>query len=418
MQLSKFSPILFASLLVVTIGTKPAMVLASGTLSDIGVQVQTFADGSGGTPISAEHDGNFIYTASGGSPAGNRFARYMLDGTLDLTFASGIDFRSLYTDNGGQLFAKAFGSGNVYSLTTGGVATPLYNLSDPNSQSSASLNGDDTELYTRDGNQLRRYNAANGLFLGSFTLIGMTAGELGFPDFVQMETNDAGRIFTYSGGVVSEWDLGGNRIGTSTIPIATPSMFNTEWSFGVASDDLIYLLNSNTNNWESYDVGILGLVDVDIDIKFCSNPNAHNCKSGGVLPVTIFGSEDLDVTTIDLESLQLCRDDTGECTDLGSAIDSKPPADRGDPTLDLGTEECVRIDSDGDGILDLDIANPDGFDDLDVGFDKRAVSALLDICDDLGMKGDLSVPLFIQGASIFSTPVDLDGVDILERKNR
>jgi hypothetical protein len=162
-------------------------------------------------------------------------------------------------------------------------------------------------------------------------------------------------------------------------------------------------------------------IEVAIDIKFCSNPNAHNCRSGGVLPVTIFGAADLDVANIDLASLQLCRADGGGCTPLGSAIDSKPPADRGGPG-DRGTSECVRIDTDGDGVPDLDVLNPDGFDDLDAGFDKSAVSDLLDVCA-VGSKGDSSVALFIQGSlldgtPIFSTPVGTDGIDQLVRKNR
>ena len=161
--------------------------------------------------------------------------------------------------------------------------------------------------------------------------------------------------------------------------------------------------------------------EVDIDIKFCSNPNAHNCRSGGVLPVTIFGAADLDVTNIDLASLQLCRDDNGDCTPLGSVIDSKT-ADRGRPG-DRGASECERIDTDDDGVPDLDVLNPDGFVDLDAAFDKFAVSDLLDICADDGSKGDSSQPLVIQGSlldgtPILSTAVGTDGIDQLVRKNK
>jgi hypothetical protein len=165
---------------------------------------------------------------------------------------------------------------------------------------------------------------------------------------------------------------------------------------------------------------------VIIDIKFCSNPNAHNCRSGGALPVTIFGAADLDVADIDLASLQLCRADGGGCTSTTSGdgvIDSSiydrgTPGDRG-----FGTAECTIIeDPPGSGILE-EVGNPDGFLDLDAAFDKSAVSALLDICDDSGSKGDSSVALFIQGSlldgtQIISTPIGDDGIDQLVRKNR
>ncbi len=46
-------------------------------------------------------------------------------------------------------------------------------------------------------------------------------------------------------------------------------------------------------------------LSVDIDIKPTSCPNPLNVKSKGVLPVSILGSEDLDVTTIDIASIRL-----------------------------------------------------------------------------------------------------------------
>lgn len=274
-------------------------VYAAGTLKDAGVLVQSFPGGGNVlTPMSAENDGTFIWTASGANNFGQRLTRHLQDGTVDLSFATGIDFRSLYADNFGQLFAKAFGSGNVYSLTQSGIPTLLYTLSDPDPQSSASLNADDTQLYTRSGSTIRRYDAGSGGFLGQFTLIGMTPAELGFPDRIQMETNDAGRIFTYSNGVVSEWDLSGARIGTSTIPIATPTAFNTEWSFSVGNDNVVYLFNNHTMTWESYDIGIAA-IQVSVDIKPGSDPNSINCEAEtGVIPVAVLTTGDFDATTV------------------------------------------------------------------------------------------------------------------------
>ena len=137
------------------------------------------------------------------------------------------------------------------SLTIDGVATFLYLLPGANSQSSAGFNADDTEIYTRDGTTLRRFNAEDGSYLGSIGFQGMSAEELEFPAEFQMETNLDGRIFTYAVGVVSEWDLNGVRIGTCTIPIDTPDGFETTWSFAVGGDDQIYLFNENAVKWVS-----------------------------------------------------------------------------------------------------------------------------------------------------------------------
>jgi hypothetical protein len=237
--------------------------LASGTLYDVGVLQRDFRDVSGATPISADNDGTWIWTASGGSPDGQRLARYFQDGSPDQSFAPNIDFRSLYVDNSGQLYAKEFGIGAIFSISQTGVPTFLYDLNDPEAQSAASLNGDDTELYTMSAPTLRRYNAANGAFIGSVNLSGMAGDELAFPQAWQMETNGAGRILTFANGVVSEWDLSGTRIGQCTVPVGTPTGFDTNWSFGVGSDDLVYVFNENNAHWEAYDVGIGGPVAVE-----------------------------------------------------------------------------------------------------------------------------------------------------------
>lgn len=160
------------------------------------------------------------------------------------------------------------------------------------------------------------------------------------------------------------------------------------------------------------DVGDPESIAVDIDIKFCSNPNAFNCKSRGKTPVTIFGTEDLDVTEIDISSLRLCID--GICVE--SPPSSWSVADRGDPTIDLGAEECAIVDE-----VEQDYLNPDGYDDLDVAFDSQEIVALID-CSEL-RKNDVSDTLYLtgefeDGTSIYSEPVGDPGIDQLVKKNK
>lgn len=145
---------------------------------------------------------------------------------------------------------------------------------------------------------------------------------------------------------------------------------------------------------------------VDIDIKFCSNPNAFNCKKKGVLPVTVFGSEDAAVTDIDLESLRLCRaDDPTQCTGPPRTFSFD---DRGDPTTDRGASSCGSV-------------NPDGFLDLDVGFEAQQVAPLIG-CMNLSKK-DISVTLILtgqlnSGRPIGSIAVNSVGIDQLLIQNR
>ena len=148
---------------------------------------------------------------------------------------------------------------------------------------------------------------------------------------------------------------------------------------------------------------------VDIDIKFCSNPNAFNTKQKGGLPVTIFGNG-VNVYDINRDTLQLCLDAEGtDCTPVG--IKSFSFADRGDPTTDLGAAQCAVVDN-----VEMDYLNPDGNDDLDAVFYAQEVAALIGSAS----KGDVVGPLYLIGylndaTPITSVPVSLnsEGIDSL-----
>jgi len=158
-------------------------------------------------------------------------------------------------------------------------------------------------------------------------------------------------------------------------------------------------------------------IEPDIDIKFCSDPNAFNCKKRGVLPVTIFGTADFDVLDVDFSTLRLCRDDDATCTVNGPKAWSID--DRGDPTIDLGATMCAIDPATGE---ELHTLNSDGWWDLDAAFDAREVQAMLgDFCG--GPKNGESATLYIEGETFDGTPIEsipvgTTGIDQLVKKNR
>lgn len=174
------------------------------------------------------------------------------------------------------------------------------------------------------------------------------------------------------------------------------------------------------DNDGSFEIDLDVSLQVAIDIKFCSDPNAFNCKKKGVLPVTIFGTLEFDVESIDISSLQLCTADLLGCT---NAPRDWSVADRGDPTLDLGAAMCA-IEEVEDGIFEEQdyTLNQDGFLDLDAAFDAREVQDMLGtFCSD--EKGASSDPLVItgttmDGVTIFSVPVPNVGTDQLWKANK
>ena len=178
---------------------------------------------------------------------------------------------------------------------------------------------------------------------------------------------------------------------------------------------------TNISNWcmtatiaqEDLDTSI----EVNIDIKFCSDPNAYNCKKNGVLPVTIFGTDSFDVTNLDVSTLRLCLEDLTTCT--GAPRDWSS-SDRGDPNQDLGAEMCAIKPDTG---MEEDFLTQDGFLDLDVTFEASEVkdTLLVDVCDQ--PRGTVSPTLFIVGTTfggdtIYSLPLDDVAIDQLVKKNR
>lgn len=159
-----------------------------------------------------------------------------------------------------------------------------------------------------------------------------------------------------------------------------------------------------------------GGIVADIDIKFCSNPNGFNCRKKGVLPVTIFGSGMLDVSEIDLSTVELClASDTDVCT--GPVVNSTIE-DRGDPETDLGASQCAIDPGTGE---ELNTLNPDGNDDIDVRFDSQDAVSDLGLCDGLE-KGDETATLVIKGQTndgteFISEPLDDVGIDRLLKQN-
>jgi len=86
-------------------------------------------------------------------------------------------------------------------------------------------------------------------------------------------------------------------------------------------------------------------IDVDIDVKPGSDPSSVNCKNlKGTVPVAIFGAENFDAATIDIEIVSM------------SLVSSSP----------------ITV-SETHGLLHLEDLNDDGFDDAVLHLDKAEV---------------------------------------------
>ncbi len=133
------------------------------------------------------------------------------------------------------------------------------------------------------------------------------------------------------------------------------------------------------------------MLTIDIDIRPGSDVNPVNLKSKGVLPVTVFGDEDLDVSQIDLATLEL---------------DGATPRTRGN-SGNVGS----FVDVDGDSILDLILHF--SMDELGIlpGTDELILTGML--TDGTELEGSDSIRIVPLGDTDGSGTVDGDDLSLL-----
>ena len=237
----------------------------------------------------------------------------------------------------------------------------------------------------------------------TFDLIGFDVAFIGRSDPVDITVATNLDIYEYLDLSLQNWNAGSDFFGfkaPGSGEFVTDFIVNTNAGGSAGCIDNVTLAISD--------------IQVAIDIKFCSDPNAFNCKKKGVLPVTIFGTGDFDVTDIDTTTLQLCTEDLVNCTNMPRDYSI---ADRGNPESDLGAAMCATDDL-GD---ELDYLHPDGFLDLDAAFEASEVQDMLGtfcgsernaVSESLVITG-----LTIDGRTIHSVPLDSTGIDQLVKKN-
>jgi len=304
--------------------------------------------------------------------------------------------------------------------------------------------------YTNGGGRLiaeAEHNRASGAYLGAIDAMNAVAADLGSAMSVLGDYLDCGFNVTtnihpspFTDGVTEILMACTSEVAVAVAPTAhslvgTPSLDITFIGAEKIGSGMFFLLgDGNTlsdgsfDGYENYDNGLLAAnlcdqaslgIEVAIDIKFCSDPNAFNCRKKGVLPVTIFGTADFDVASIDISTLKLCTEGPELCTQAPRDFSY---ADRGDPTSDLGAAMCRVLDL-GDGVFEeQDYLNPDGFIDLDIAFEANEVQDILEVFCSFD-KGTVSEPLIItgmtlDGTEIFSVPVPHVGVDQLLKVNK
>lgn len=206
------------------------------------------------TRMTAAFDGTLYWTSSGGGASGNRLASYDAGGNQLNVYQPGLDFRSIFTDAAGNLYARQFASGVIYTQTSPGVFVPGVTLMGGglDSQSSVVFNNTYTGYVAFNAGTVQEWNLA-GNFLGSTPLIGFGSmfGENVYPQNRGIAVL-GNHWLTYSNGNLSAWDSGGNRVDTAQL-LGAGTSFDSHFSLGYANG-MVFIVDQAGGQWRGYNV--------------------------------------------------------------------------------------------------------------------------------------------------------------------
>ena len=198
------------------------------------------------------------WVGDGGGSGGARLFHYDLTGAFTASYAPGLDFRSIFSDASGNVFARNYADPTIYKMGAPGVFASYVTLAGGslNAQSNVVLDAGGTRYIAMSGGTVSTWDAS-GTFLGSTSLIGFSGIEAFYPQSRGI-VSVGGKWLTYNGlGDLSEWDPAtGARLGTTTLLGAGVS-FDGQFSLSYTGGKVWVADGSGPEYyWRGYDVGL------------------------------------------------------------------------------------------------------------------------------------------------------------------
>jgi hypothetical protein len=246
----------------------------------------SFRDALSSTTMTLAFDGASYWSSSGGGPGGIREARYSNAGAVTGTFAPGLDFRSVFTDASGTVYARQFNNSTIYRQTAPGVFTSHVVLAGSfDAQSAVTLGGGGSFYMALIGGTgtVQRWDLA-GNALSSVVLSGFGSmfGENVYPQNRGIADAD-GYWLTYSNGNLSAWDATtGNRLDTATL-VAGGSSFDSNFSISFANCRA-FVVDGAGGTWRGYDVLGQGAAEE------CPGPTGPGAVTPEPITMTLMGT--------------------------------------------------------------------------------------------------------------------------------
>ena len=208
-------------------------------------------------------DAGGFWVGDGGGAWGNRLFRYNTAGAFQTAYAPGLDFRSVFGDGSGAIYARQFNDDAIYRMTSPGSFSNWLTLAGiPDAQSNVVFDAGNTRLIAMSGGSVQSYDAVTGSLVGTTSLIGFGGSENSYPQNRGI-VSALGKWLTYNNGTLSMWDpTTGTRLGTTSLTGAGTG-FDAEFSLSFTGGSAWVADGSGGNNqWREYDVGLGGVSPV------------------------------------------------------------------------------------------------------------------------------------------------------------
>jgi hypothetical protein len=223
---------------------------------------QTFTDALATTTMMLDWDGTGYWSCSGGSNTGVREAHYSAAFAVQNTYSPGLDFRSIFSDAAGNVYARQYNSPTIYKQTSPGVFSSYGTLASMSSpqwpQAGVVLNGSGTGYVSQDSGVIYKWDLT-GAQTGTITLTGFGTlnSENASPQNARLAAWGS-YYLTYSNGILSAWDASGVRAGQMTLTGAGTS-FDANWSLSYANG-YVWIVDAAGGLWRGYQIGAPAVV--------------------------------------------------------------------------------------------------------------------------------------------------------------
>lgn len=321
--------------LVLVLGVVPGAALAYPLDPSYNYAI-SFVDAGGQYPMGIAWDGTYYWSCVGGYSGGGGVRQYNAGGAFVASYpSSGLDFRSIFNDAAGNIYARQYNDRTIYVMTAPGVFAASVTLTGGtlDSQSSVVLNGAETQFIAMNEGVVSRWSRA-GTYLGDVALIGYgtMGGETGYPDNRGIAAI-GDYWYTYVGyslatRTLSEWDSGGHRLGTATLNLAGTS-FASAHSFS-AANGMIFVDTLSGAAWMGY---LIGSTTPSSSLTFTGVFSDVDGEATTPLSATLACSTDSTLAADQTVDFSVDLNGDGDFDDPGEAVGSGTTAADGTVTV-------------------------------------------------------------------------------------